>query len=305
MEKFDAMLSIIYQKSALQKKRLTKYLEKQDGAFLEEAEQFAARYFGYLKAQGITVEEAVDAYLQLCRDMIASQVEFTKTGRYPVELSSAAFESVYNDRRKMTAHLVGLAISQYLWATHYRMYKFFRDAIRDRSDRIRSYLEIGPGHGLFLDQALSCFPQSVEICVVDISPTSIEIARSTVKHFHPDTQVDYHQADMLDLDLGKQFDFVTMGEVVEHVNFPRKLLKRFRDFLTPEGGGFVSTCVNCPSIDHVYHFKQVGEIREMLEECGLAIEKEAVLPVEDLPMTEIVEKRITINFCALVKRKRG
>lgn len=303
MENFDTILSIIYHKSALQKKRLRKYLEKQDHAFFEEAEQFAARYLGYLSAHGITAEEAVNAYLQLCRGMITSQVEFMKTGRYPVKLSSTAYESVYSNPKRMTAHMIGLALSQYLWETHYSIFKFFGHAIQNRRERIRSYLEIGPGHGLFLDKAISCFSGSVKLSVVDISLTSIQITKSIVEYFRPDAQVHYHQGDMLQLDLGEQFDFVTMGEVIEHVNLPCELLKKFRELLAPGGSGFISTCVNCPSIDHVYHFKDVSAVRDMFEECGLATEQEAVLPVEDLPMPEIVKKKITINYCAVVRRQ--
>ena len=56
-------------------------------------------------------------------------------------------------------------------------------------------------------------------------------------------------------------------------------------------------------IDHVYHFKSVGEIQQMIQNNGLIIVDELILPVEDLPMEEIVAKKITINYCAIVRRK--
>lgn len=52
----------------------------------------------------------------------------------------------------------------------------------------------------------------------------------------------------------------------------------------------------------IYHFKTVDEIRDMLNSNGFKIEKELVLPVEDLPMNEIMEKKITINYCAILKK---
>ena len=54
-------------------------------------------------------------------------------------------------------------------------------------------------------------------------------------------------------------------------------------------------------IDHLYHFKTVDEIREMLNRCGLEIVSEKVLPVESLDMSEIIERKITINYSAIVK----
>ena len=55
-------------------------------------------------------------------------------------------------------------------------------------------------------------------------------------------------------------------------------------------------------IDHLYHFKTVNEIREMLNKCGLDVISEKVLPVENLPMLEIVDKKITINYSAIVNK---
>jgi hypothetical protein len=90
--------------------------------------------------------------------------------------------------------------------------------------------------------------------------------------------------------------------VIEHVNYPEKLLIKLRNLLTAKGKAFVSTCVDCPSIDHVYHFKSVDEIRQMLYDCKLRIEDERVLPVENLPIEEIIKRKITINYCAMVSK---
>ena len=40
----------------------------------------------------------------------------------------------------------------------------------------------------------------------------------------------------------------------------------------------------------------------MFNKCGLEIESEKILPVEDLPMKDIVNKKITINYSAIVKK---
>ena len=40
----------------------------------------------------------------------------------------------------------------------------------------------------------------------------------------------------------------------------------------------------------------------MFKNCGLIIESEKVLPVEDMPMTEIINQKITINYSAIVRK---
>ena len=94
-----------------------------------------------------------------------------------------------------------------------------------------------------------------------------------------------------------------MGEVLEHVEEPTYLLNKLNTLLNDQGLAFISTCVDCPTIDHVYHFKSVEEIREMLKLCQFEIVGEKILPVEELPMDEIIKRKITINYSAVIKRK--
>ena len=94
-----------------------------------------------------------------------------------------------------------------------------------------------------------------------------------------------------------------MGEVLEHVDKPHELLKKIHGLIAENGEIFLSTCVDCPSIDHVFHFKSVKEIDDMIVSSGFKIINKLVLPVEDKPMDEIIKRKITINYCALLKKK--
>jgi 2-polyprenyl-3-methyl-5-hydroxy-6-metoxy-1,4-benzoquinol methylase len=296
------MLELIHKKSPLQKKKIEKHLSKRNQKYFQEAEKFSIDYAGYLESQNIPLDYAIDAYIKLCSNMMKCQIEFMKTGRYPVDSSLDAFGNVYNCESEMKPYMLGLAISQFLWETHYEMYSFFKDYIAKNYAQIHSYLEVGPGHGLFLNKAMEYLNKKAKITVVDISPIAINITKSIINYFDPqNTNIKYYDVDMLKLDLNEKYDFITMGEVLEHVNYPEELLIKLRNLLVPNGRAFVSTNVNSPAIDHVYHFKSVDEIRDMFHLYGLEVVKELVLPVEDLPMDEIMEKKITINYCAILK----
>jgi hypothetical protein len=80
------------------------------------------------------------------------------------------------------------------------------------------------------------------------------------------------------------------------------MLMKIGDLLSHSGKAFISTCVNCPMTDHVYHFHTIEEIRELLADAGLLISSEQVLPVEDLPIDEIMRRKITINYSSMVSR---
>jgi SAM-dependent methyltransferase len=302
---FAQIVEMVVSRSGLQKKKILADLASRDQEFFSEAEAFAVSYGGYLEQQGIPLAYAVEAYLEMCRNMMKCQIEFMKTGCYTVAEHLQAFEQVYDNPEKMKSYMIGLAISQFLWRTHYEMYRCLRDAVARYCPTAHSYLEIGPGHGLFLREAMSVLSPDAAIMAVDISPVSIGITRSIMEYFFPEAvPPEYHTGDMLLLESVGRYDFITMGEVLEHVNYPDLLLRKLHGLLADDGRAFVSTCVNAPAIDHVYHFGHIDEIRCLLDACGLEIEEERVLPVEALPMSEIVELKITINYCAILKRKR-
>lgn len=304
MGKFEQLIQRICDRSPFQKKKLRRFLSEKSGDFFVEAEDFSAKYLGYLNKEGISIACVVDAYLKMCSDMLKSQINFMKTGHYPVSLAEDAYRNVYINEREMKSYMVGLAISQFLWPTHYAIYNFFKTHFKNNRRNILSYLEIGPGHGLFLSKALDYFGGKAGITVIDISPVSIDITKSIMKYFRPDCKnIAYSNMDILKYESKEKYDFITMGEVLEHVNNPKRLLLKLNKMLAKGGETFISTCVNSPAIDHVYHFKAVDEIKDMLGSSGFKIKRELVLPVEDLTMKEIIDKKITINYCAILKKE--
>jgi len=202
----------------------------------------------------------------------------------------------------MLSYMIGLALSQYLWSTHYEMFGYLKSSLVKNKNNINKYLEIGPGHGLFLKNAIDILNKNTEMTAVDISQTSLNVSKSIITHFYPRKNISFINKDMLDLNMDSEFDFIVMGEVIEHVEDPESLLVKISKLLSKNGRAFLSTCVNCPMIDHVYHFHTVGEIQQMFNDCGLHIESEKVLPAEKVSVAEATEKNITINYSAIVKK---
>jgi len=66
----------------------------------------------------------------------------------------------------------------------------------------------------------------------------------------------------------RKFDFVTMGEVLEHVPDPLAILKSLHGCLQDQGRMYISTCINCPTMDHIYQFRSVAEIYALVQAAG-------------------------------------
>ncbi len=300
---FKKIVQLVVNNSHLQKTKILNFHKKVDEIYFDRAEQFSKNFQKYLETQNATLDIATKAYLKMCADMMISHLYFYKHNKYPLSAQKDAFEKVYDNEIEMKSYVYGIAVSQFLWSTHYAMYSFFIKEIQKKNLNINNYLEIGCGHGLFLFEAIKRFKDKTNFEIVDISKTSIEITKSIINYLVKDKiNINYNLKDILNYKFDKKFDFIEMGEVLEHVDTPGLLLKSIKNILTEDGKLFMSTCVDCPTIDHVYHFKSVQDIEEMIKKAGLKIDSKKILPVEDLPMDEIIKRKITINYCALLSK---
>jgi SAM-dependent methyltransferase len=297
------VLKLVGKRSPLQAKKIRKSLNLQRIEFKNEFTRFLQDYGGFVKARGQSIEEVVDAYVKMCNNMLTSQIYFSRKGEYPIRSQSQAFETVYNSREEMESYMLGLALSQFLWPTHYAMFSFFKKMVQKRPDTT-SYLEVGPGHGLFFKEALNSFLPTTTFTAVDISKTSLILTEEIVEFFNfGERKISFCNRDISAVTEFVSADFLTAGELLEHVDDPVTVLRQLSKMLTEDGSAFISTCVDCPTIDHVYHFRSIGHIRDMIVASGFKIVDDLILPVEDLPLELVEENNVTVNYCAHVARR--
>ena len=295
---FKGLVESVFLKSPMQRKYLTHHFAKRDEVFWRRAEQFAQNFLSYLDHIGLSADQAINAYLEVCRDMLASQMSFKRTQKYSCPKASEAKIHVYSSNEKMTNYMIGLALTQFLWPNHYEMYDFFIEQNK-KLKNIKNILEIGPGHGFFLAESVSLFPDA-HIEAIDISPTSKRLSEAFVFHL-TGKQCSVALKDISQFD-GGSYDYIVMGEVLEHLDEPKSVLKRIHRALNDKGYFYMTTCANAPAIDHVYLYESVEHIQRELKESGFAPIAELALPVEDVPQKEWVEKRIEVNYSAMLRK---
>ena len=300
---FDTFVALIGAKSPLQRKAIAAFLQSQGPSHRAHAERFAEAFVGVLEARGLDVDYVVDAYLKMCHDMLTEQVRFKRTGRYSCGTAADAYAAVYSSQRDMASYMYALALSIFLWPNHYRMFDFFLRESRRLAD-VHSYLEVGPGHGVFLAESMRNFPAAT-FAAVDISPVSIGIAAYVVAGFTGRTDCAFEMRDIMAGDLQCRFDYVVACEVLEHVDDAGALLGRLRSAMSDGGHLFITTCANAPAIDHVFLFESVGHIRDEIRRHGLAIESELALPVGNFPEAVWERDRVEINYAAILGRGDG
>jgi 2-polyprenyl-3-methyl-5-hydroxy-6-metoxy-1,4-benzoquinol methylase len=278
--------------------KLKKNLEAMGGEYFEMAERFYSKYDAYLKQQGKTLDFGVDCYLKLCADMIEERIKFIETGRY----SSSSFEEVekrvYGNSDTMTYHMHGLVLGQFLWFEQYERINFFSEQLPHYTEgKAGSYLEIGGGHGLYMMEAISRIPEFSQFDLVDISESSLQLAKGIIN----DSRVNYYLKNIFDFTEVDKYDFVTMGEVLEHVEEPLSLLKKIAELIGKTGVAYITTPVNSPMIDHIYLFNHEQEIRDLFLAAGLGVVEEKVVISEKIPENRARKFKAPIMYAAFVK----
>ncbi len=278
-------------------KKVIANMEQLAPFFKEKSENYFQKLIDVLKAKNRDLDYGVECYLKLTNDMLFEQLKFRKTGKYSNDSFNDVFQKVYNNPEVMEYHMIGLMISQFLWKQHFDVLGFFIEKIKKYQNQTKRYLEIGGGHGLYVSEATQVL-KSCHFDLIDISPSSIEIA----KKFISNDVVNYICADIFDFVPKKKYDFITLGEVLEHVEKPKELLAKIHTFLNPGGILFISVPVNSPAIDHIYLFKHEDEIREMVEDKYSVIDEKLIL-TEDIAIEKAREYKVALMYSAFLKSK--
>lgn len=92
-----------------------------------------------------------------------------------------------------------------------------------------------------------------------------------------------------------------MGEVLEYVEQPLKMLKKIRSLLSDEGRAFITTVINAPAVDHIYLFHSQEEVLAMAQEAGFDIEEHICITAGGIPMEKAVKRRYAINIAMILK----
>lgn len=284
----------------LHAKRLRNSVKIADKTYFERANQFLDKYIKYLNSIGKDLDYAVTCYLKMVGDFQYEQIRFFETGEYSCKSFKDAEERVYSNIVVMDYYMQGLILSQFLWMHHYGILCFFVDFLPAYKKSVKNYLEIGAGHGLFISNACKSLNCHVEYDVVDVSETSIKMAHK----FIDSTNINFIRTDILNYAPERKYDFITMGEVLEHVESPLQLMNKLSELLHPDGHIFLSVPINAPAIDHIYLFRNADEIRELLEETGFEIVKEKTFQSEDIDPVKVQKLRVPVMYGVFIKKSK-
>jgi ubiquinone/menaquinone biosynthesis C-methylase UbiE len=266
---------------------------------VERAE--AEHYISFLRKEGATINNLAESYVTLVADMFREEMHFKDTGRYRCSSYEEAASAIYHNSEYMRKYMIGLALSSFWWVNHVKMRRFFCKHVAGKTGNI--YREIGPGHGLyFLDAMRKANFNTYE--GVDISATSVSLTERIINsgYFGNFPKAHIRQADFISADFPQPADALVMGEVLEHVENPERLLRCAHAVTKDSAFVFLTTCFNSPAVDHIYNPGSLGVLEELICKSGFKIIDNCVLPKQGCTMEQCTENRLSVNVALVIAK---
>jgi hypothetical protein len=252
-------------------------IERRGAAFWQEAERLLdiASRLGGSPARSLIDYTVV--YLK-------EQVRFLQTNEYSHQNFETARSEVYDNPEVMEKfYLEGLFLSHAFWPIHFDIHEFFIEDFLSRVPDEGVGVELGFGHGLYLHDILKA-RTGTAARGFDISPYSRNYAERLLRTEGIST--DRFQLAFADvrqpLESGDgQYAWAVFAEIMEHIPDPLFSLGELHRCMRPGAPVFITTVVNSNAIDHLYLFRDPGEVRSMVEQAGFDVAAEKLFRVAD------------------------
>jgi 2-polyprenyl-3-methyl-5-hydroxy-6-metoxy-1,4-benzoquinol methylase len=242
---------------------------------------------------------AVKGFIDFSQEFLILQMELNKTGSYKFSTLEETKRLILDDPNIMTnRYMHGLLLSQALWINHYDLFNFFISEFCKDNKLLGSVLEVPVGSGIFSCEFLK-MNSKWDLIAFDLSKSSVKYAKSLFLNSSLDTSL-ILEGNVFDISEDKKFDKIICGELLEHLENPKELLRKLKTMINAEGKIFLTTAIWAAAIDHIYLFTNIYEVREMLEEFFI-IEKELALPV--FQNKSIEDFKTPINYACILSKK--
>jgi 2-polyprenyl-3-methyl-5-hydroxy-6-metoxy-1,4-benzoquinol methylase len=295
----SSLLTLQYERTPNHRKYLETRLAKapQDFPMLEEL----ARQVWLLA--GARLPEVCDNYGFICKIVREEEMYFRRHGKYRLDSFADANRIVYADPEYMGRYMDGLLLTQIYWSNHSSCYRFYKEEFLRNAPDGYDYLEIGPGHGLLLYQAVAD-KRCGSVTGWDLSPASIDHTRQALEKLGTGGRM--LELVLQDLyavnDNVQKFDCVTFSEVLEHLETPKEALAKLLLILKPGGRIFVNVPINSPAPDHLYLLQSPNEAVLVVKNAGFEIERTEFFPLTNHTMEQAQKHKLTISACIVGRR---
>jgi 2-polyprenyl-3-methyl-5-hydroxy-6-metoxy-1,4-benzoquinol methylase len=251
-----------------------------------------------LTLAGPRLAEVARHYRWTCDRLHEEEIEFHRSGRYRLSSFTEADREVYSNSDYMEKYVDGLLFSQVLWVNHAESCNFFFREIPRNLKPGGRLLEIGPGHGLMLNLAMSRFGLACTTAW-DISPVAVEQTRRALALLGAE-KAELCVRNIMEIQPGEEsYDLVVLSEILEHLEDPKAAMRQIRGVVGKDGLVFVNVPINSPSPDHLYLMQCIEDAEALLTETGFIVMAKGAFATQGHPIEKALRNRISVSVCML------
>lgn len=218
---------------------------------------------------------AVKGYADFAMTSLRLQARFERSREYQAKTYAEAAQEVYHNVEHMQSeYLPGLYLSHYLWPHHYRQLRFFETsfleplALQNNAD----FVEVGIGTGIYSRIGLQSLPGAVATGI-DISTSSLGFAQRQIEAFGLADRFTTRCEDVTVATPTGSANNLICVELLEHLEDPLEFLVALRRVLVPGGRAFITAALNAAYTDHIYLYREPGEVERQLVQAGFVPEQ--------------------------------
>lgn len=298
----SSFLDEVARLSEIQSNHIDEYLSSMNH---EEKEALERRIEYLHRIENNSYLQIAECYLTWCTYFMEERKYFVTHDEQYRNHTYAEIHAYYQDKDYMKNYMVGLSISVYLLNIQRKNLVFFKEHCLKDKHVGGKYLEVGPGHGEYLSIAMENTNFDAYIGI-DISPSSTERTSKFLNYYFrnkPDLlrRLEIKCEDFFKFEENDKFDAIVISQVIEHVENPGDFLRKTRKLADKNALIFVSTAINSPFPDHIYHFHDSDEVRSLIRTSGLEIIDEFQSTSDGISLDKAIRKKYDIVIGFILK----
>ncbi len=259
------ILEIINELNPLHAKKIRNNSKLFDNEYDAIFDPMLEKFLRVLNDDSFNLHYAVECYLRMISEITLEQINFIRNGSYSNAAYSEVEKRVFDNKEKFISFKLALFISELLWPQHFLVYLRFIEVFKQYGNKTEKFADIGGSHGQYLSYIFNWHLTEKPVLVYT-NPLSVDMVNWFV------STSGYEMMDENSIRKNKnKFDWITMGETLEHTENPVKYIDIALALLVKGGYLFVTAPVNAPAIDHVYCFRSKEEVLSMLRNKGFTL----------------------------------
>lgn len=287
------------------------YIDKMKHDVMEQREYDILEFLvSYFKNQGISVEQQAEAYLHFVQETMEEQLYFRKNHCYRADNYEKVCQPVYKNNQRMSDYVVALALTDCIWSNHIYSLRWYEEELRSVcAQRVNTYMEVGCGLGINLLRTMQ-LTNAVEYRSIDLSQRAVELCGCLLSYAKErDFLGEQHYTviceDFFNSQILKEVkaDIFVMFEVLEHVPNPGDMLDRIKQLTSDDAQIFVSTAINSPMPDHIYLFRSVREVLNMMDCHGFVVENKICAAANNVNIEEAERRQLPITIALRLRKQ--